>query len=135
MLNKSKKTNLERYGVEYPLQNKDIFDKVQKSGYKSKIYKNYTYRGTYELDFLVNFSDNYKIENAKSIDYVFSKKNKKYHPDYYLPDYNLIVEVKSSYTYDREKEKNEAKKEAAINNGYNFIFLINKDYTEFLSIL
>jgi len=113
----------------------EIFNKVQKSAYKLKKYKNYLYRGTYELDFLIKFSENYKIENAKSIDYAFDGKNKKYHPDYYLPDYNLIVEIKSSYTYEREKEKNEAKKEATINNGYNFIFIINKDYIEFLLML
>ena len=87
------------------------------------------------MDFLVNFCDNYKIENPKSIDYVFNNKNKKYHPDYYLPDYNLIIEIKSSYTYDREKEKNEAKKEAAINNDFNFIFIINKNYSELILLL
>jgi len=47
----------------------------------------------------------------------------------------LIVEIKSSYTYELEKEKNEAKKEATINNGFNFIFVINKDYSELLSII
>ena len=86
------------YGVDNPLQNNEIFKKQQKSAYKSRIYKNYTYRGTYELDFLVNFCDNYNIENATSIDYVFEGKRKKYHPDYYIPQYNLIVEIKSSYS-------------------------------------
>lgn len=132
---KTKKTNLERYGVEYSAQNYEIFKKTQSSAFKLKNYKNLTYIGTYELDFLIKFSDNYKIEQAKTIDYIFENKNKKYFPDYYLPDYNLIVEIKSTYTYDYEKEQNESKKEATINNGYNFIFIIDKDYTEFLSIL
>lgn len=70
-----------------------------------------------------------------SIDYLFENKKKKYHPDYYLPVYNLIVEIKSTYTYEREKEKNEAKKEAAINNGFNFIFIIDKNYSDFINIL
>ena len=30
---------------------------------------------------MTNFGDNYKIEKAKSIDYVFNDKRKKYHPD------------------------------------------------------
>lgn len=47
----------------------------------------------------------------------------------------MIVEIKSTYIYDYKKEQNESKKEATINNGYNFIFIIDKDYTEFLSIL
>ena len=38
-------------------------------------------------------------------------------------------------TYECEKEQNEAKKEATINNGFNFIFIINKDYSEFISIV
>lgn len=74
-------------------------------------------------------------KNAKFIDYIFNDKNKKYYPDYYLPDYNLIVEIKSKYTYECEKDQNEAKKEATLKCGYNFIFIINKDYTELLSIL
>jgi len=132
---KTKKTNLERYGFEYSAQNPEIFKKTRSSAFKLKNYKNLTYMGTYELDFLETFYVKIIIENAKSIDYMFDGKNKVYFPDYYLPDYNLIVEIKSSYTYEYEKDQNEAKKEAAINNGYNFIFIIDKDYTEFLMML
>jgi len=132
---KTKKTNLERYGVEYSAQNAEIFKKTRSSAFKLKNYKNLTYMGTYELDFIETFYDKIIIENAKSIDYMFNGKNKVYFPDYYLPDYNLIAEIKSVYTYECEKDQNEAKKEAAINNGYNFIFIIDKDYTKLLSIL
>ena len=133
--NKKVETCNRNYGVDNPLQNGEIFDKVQKSAHQLKEYKNYTYRGTYELDFLKKFSDTYKIEKAISIDYDFEGKRKKYHPDYYIPQYNLIVEIKSSYTYECEREQNEAKKEATINNGFNFIFIINKNYTELISLL
>jgi hypothetical protein len=133
--NKKIETCLKNYGVENPLQNDEIFQKVQKSAHKLKEYKGYLYRGTYELDFIKNFHNKILIENAKSIDYIFNNSNKKYFPDYYLPDYNLIVEIKSNYTYECEKEQNEAKKNAAINGGFNFIFIINKDYSNFISIL
>jgi hypothetical protein len=132
---KIKKTNLERYGVEYSAQNPEIFKKTRSSAFKLKNYKNLTYIGTYELDFLEIFYDKIIIENAKPIDYMFDDKNKVYFPDYYLPDYNLIVEIKSSYTYEWEKDQNEAKKEAAINNGYDFIFIIDKNYSNLLDIL
>jgi len=132
---KTKKTNLERYGVEYSAQNLEIFKKTRSSAFKLKNYKNLTYIGTYELDFLEKFYDKIIIENVKTIDYVFNGKNKVYYPDFYLPDYNLIVEIKSSYTYEYEKDQNDAKKEATLKCGYNFIFVINKDYTELLSIL
>jgi hypothetical protein len=131
--NKKIQTCLINYGVENPLQSEEIFKQQQKSANKLKKYKDITYRGTYEFDFLKNFYDVIKIKNAKSIEYVYDDRNKKYHPDFYLSDFNLIVEIKSSYTYDCEKEQNEAKKEAAINNGYNFIFIIDKNYSEFLT--
>ena len=133
--NKKIETCNKNYGVDNPLQNIEIFDRVQKSAHQLKNYKNHTYRGTYELDFLINFSDKYDISRPTSIDYIFDHKKKKYHPDYYLPKFNLIVEIKSDYTYECEKDQNEAKKEAAINNGFNFLFIINKDYSELLSIL
>ena len=55
--------------------------------------------------------------------------------DFYLPDYNLIIEIKSSYTYNYDIERNITKKKYSIENGYNFIFIINKDYSELNSIL
>jgi hypothetical protein len=49
---KFKKTNLSKYGCEFPAQNSEIFLKTQKSGLKIKEYKGINYQGTYELDFL-----------------------------------------------------------------------------------
>ena len=132
---KFKKTCLERYGVEYPIHNIDIFKKIQKSCYKLNKYKEIDYQGTYELDFLINFYDLFKIERGPIISYIFNDKNKKYYPDFFISKYNLIVEIKSDYTYNVEKNKNEAKKNAALNDGYNFIFIIDKKYTEFLSFI
>ena len=40
----------------------------------------------------------------------------------------MIIEIKSSYTYECEREQNEAKKEATISNGFLFEFIINKHY-------
>lgn len=128
-----KKSNLIKYGVEYPLQNKKIFDKVQKSSFKIKRYKetDLYYQALYEKDFLDKYYDKIKITKIKSISYIFDNKNKWYHPDFYIEKLNLIVEIKSDYTYKKELDKNLAKQKACLELGYDFIFIINKKYNEF----
>jgi hypothetical protein len=57
-------------------------------------------------------------------------KKRKYHSDFYLPDYNLICEVKSLYTYNDDYDENMLKMEYTIKSGYNFLFIIDKNYNE-----
>ena len=111
--NKKKKTCLKNYGVDNPLKDPDIFMKQQKSAYECKEYNNIFYRGTYELDFLKKYSHNYKIVNSNSIDYLFEGKERVYHPDFFIKEFNLIVEIKSDYTYNYDIKLNEAKKKAS----------------------
>jgi hypothetical protein len=131
-----KETNIEKYGVEFPSQNSIIFNKTQKSQFKIKEYKEIKYQGTYELDFL-EFCDKNdilnKISKIKSIKYKYRNKSKYYHPDFFVEELNLIIEVKSDYYYNLHLEKNLCKQQNCIEQGYNFIFIINKDYTEFLN--
>ena len=54
---------------------------------------------------------------------------------FYLTDYNLIVEIKSSYTYECELEQNLLKQKACLEQGYDFIFIINKNYDEFNELI
>lgn len=129
---KYKKTFYEKYGCENPQQDLNIFTKTQKSSCLLKRYKNLYYRGTYEFDFLENFYDKLQIENGKSIKYEYENKQKTYHPDFYLPDYNLIIEIKSDYTYNKDLNKNLEKQKACLQQGYNFIFIINKNYNDFI---
>lgn len=128
---------IDKYGYTSHNQCQIIHDKQQKSGLKSKKYNNTDlyYRGTYELDFLEKYYDKLKIEKLESIQYFLNDKSHYYHPDFYLPEYNLIIEVKSSYTYNYELDKNLSKKEYSIKNGYNFMFIIDKDYRDLNSIL
>lgn len=126
-----------KYG--YPSHNQCpiIHDKQQKSGLKTKKHEksNLAYQGTYELDFLENYYDKLNIEKINPIQYFLNENSHYYHPDFYLPEYNLIIEIKSSYTYNYDIERNITKKKYSIENGYNFIFIINKDYSELNSIL
>jgi len=51
-------------------------------------------------------------------------ESKYYFPDLYIPHKNLIIEVKSTWTYQKEEEKNQIKAAAARENGYEFEFWI-----------
>ncbi len=133
---KKKITTLKNWGVENPSQNIEIFDKSQKSGKKIKIHESgIWYRGTYEKDFLdFCLVNNINVEKGLTIKFNYNNKNKYYHSDFYIPEKNLVIEIKSSYYYDKFKELNEAKKEETIKIGYSHLFIINKDYTQFIDI-
>jgi hypothetical protein len=131
---KAKETNIKKYNCEYPMQNQDSFEKNQTNGYKLKIHEptGLKYRGSYEKHFLdYCFENKIQIENHKSIKYEFEGKKKVYYPDFYLKEKNLIIEIKSNYTYEKYLNKNLAKQKSCLKQGYNFIFIINKSYKEF----
>jgi len=135
---KTKKTNLKKYGVENVSQNFEIFKKQQINGFKLKYYENTDiyYRGSYELDFLKNFINNLPdITNTLSIKYKFNKRNTVYFPDFYIPSLNLIVEIKNSYLAEKDKDKIKAKQFATYDAGFNYIMIVNKDYTLFEKLL
>ena len=129
---KIKKTNLEKYGVENPQQNINIFNKQQKSAFQMKKFENLTYQSSYELDFINKYYNKINIVNGMTIRY---NENKVYFPDFYIPELNLIIEIKSDYTFNSDKEINIEKQKACLEQGYNFIFIINKNYTEFEKLL
>jgi len=126
-----KKSCLEKYGVENPMQDKNIFVKNQKSGFRAKKYKNVYYRGSYELDFLEKFYDKIDIENGPSVSYLFKGKNKVYHSDFYIPSKNLVIEIKSSYYFNRFSDQNKIKQKSIKNKGFKYIKILDKDYSEF----
>ena len=63
-------------------------------------------------------------EIYKHIDIIKYLDNKEYYPDIFIISENKIIEVKSNYTYRKDYEKNQLKKEASINAGYKFEFYI-----------
>jgi hypothetical protein len=134
ILEKRKQTCLEKYGVEYTHQNPDVLFKSLKSGFKVKRYKNTEiwYQGSYEYDLLEKYHNKIDIQRAPSIPYKFKGKNNVYHPDLFIPSKNLIVECKSSWWYEKHKDKVESKKESTLSQGYNFIMILDKDYSKFI---
>ena len=128
------KTCLSNYGVEHPAQDPSISEKIQKTGFKIKKFKNTNiwYQGSYELDFLEKYYNKFPdIERGPSIKYLYENKNKVYHSDFYIPSLNLIIECKNSYLIKIDKDKINAKQQFSIYNGYNYILIIDKNYDEF----
>ena len=132
---KKELTCLAKYGVRHTNQVDEIFDRVQKSAMVLKTYKLWKYRGSYELDFILFCErSNICVENAKSIKFVYDGKSRRYFPDFYYAKNNLIIEIKSTYTMNLDLNLNLAKKQSAINAGFNFMFIVDKDYKEFLNL-
>lgn len=129
---KVKQTWINNYGVEHPIQNKNIHLKQQKNSLVRKKYKNtnLNYQGTYEKDFLNKYYNIIDIDSGVSIKYNFNNKEKVYFSDFYIKSKNLIIEIKSKYYYDLHLNQNLAKQKASISQGYNFIFIIDKNYNE-----
>lgn len=88
-------------------------------------------RSSYELDYANELDEqqiNYEVEYLK-IKY-FDTVKKEYHcaiPDFYLPDTNMIVEIKSSWTMDLQQMKDKIK--AYKDLGYNFKLIYNHKET------
>jgi hypothetical protein len=131
---KSRETCRQKYGVDYPSQNIIIH---RKQFPKMKMHEiGIKYQGSYEKDFLdLCQKINLEVKRGKTIKYQYLDKEKFYFSDFYLNKYNLIVEVKSWYIYELHKEQCIAKELAAINQGYNFILVMNKNYEEFLQLI
>jgi hypothetical protein len=58
------------------------------------------------------------------IKYKFDNKLRSYYPDIYIKSINMIIEVKSEYTYNQHLECNLAKQDACLEMGLNFKFEI-----------
>lgn len=129
---KSIQTCLEKYGVKHPCQNPEILEKSRKSAYKLKMFKfpceNIVFVQGYEPFALRKLvENNYTYEdiivsksNVPEIWYIKDNKNHRYFCDIFIPKENRIIEVKSIWTYEIDKEEIILKGNAVKDNGYIF---------------
>lgn len=135
---KRKRTLIQKYNVEHPSQDKDIHEKQLKNSLKIKRYKdtNIWYQGKYELDFLEKFYEKYlDIQRGPSIKFINNNKTCYYHPDFYIPSLNLIIEIKSSYYLKLNENLISKKEKATIANGFNYLMILDKKYAELYNYL
>jgi len=130
-----KQTLLERYGVDNPTKNAGILEEALNSGKRAKEVvlpsgKKIKLRG-YEPQVLDELLKSYQetqiitdIKLMPKIKYFDCSKERRYFPDFFIPSKNLIVEVKSSYTFQANYRINLLKKESCLKMGYNFMFII-----------
>ena len=85
-----------------------------------------------DITLIIGKNNSGKTSLFEVINLFFDNKNKIYFSDFYLENKNLIIEIKSSYTFNVDLKKNLAKQNACIEQGYNFIFIIDKNYDELI---
>lgn len=135
---KCKHTCIEIYGVEHPMQNEIVFNKNERKCFSLNWHKEtgLYYRSSYEKDFLdFCVEKKLKVSKGKRIQYTIDNKKHYYFSDFYLSEKNLILEIKCDWTYKKDLIKNEIKKRFTLLSGYNFLFLIDKNYTELLKYI
>lgn len=125
---KSRLTFLNTFGVEHNMKSKEGFEKNMKAQFRLKdfilpsgrVIQVQGYEG-YVLEYLLTF---YEEKDFVFDVPVIKYGDKSYHPDFYIVKDNLIVEVKSDFTYRKDLEKNLMKREACLEQGYDFKFYI-----------
>ena len=135
IVEKRKQNCLKKYGCEHHMQNSNIIEKQNNSARLIKHTvidgKKFSYQG-YELKAINKLlQQGYKVDeiisgkkNIPRFKYFYNGKNHYYFPDLYIPKENKIIEVKSQYYFDKEKEKNLLKEQAVKDSNYDFEFMI-----------
>lgn len=136
---KQKNTNIKLYGVSNVKQSSLFQEKSKHSGFRLKNYilpsgKTIKLQGyeNWALDELLKiYKEDSICYTDQDIEFYIGKiwyekqKNKsRYFPDFYIKDNNTIIEVKSEYTFNIEKEEVLKKKNSCIKLGYNFELIV-----------
>lgn len=124
----------EKYGVYYAAQLPEFYNKMTKDGLKIKKYKELYYQGSYEKDFLERYYD-IGISRGPTIKYLYNNIEHTYYSDFYYKKLNLIIEIKSKKWYDEHLDKNLIKQKSCREQGYNFLFIIDKNYEIFEKLI
>ena len=150
-------TTFQHYGVQNPLSSLVIQKQIQQKCLKKYGVKHFVmsiekfkrtnkpyilptgetiFKQGYEVNFLDYVFNNHFL-NAKDIvfhpspiEYNTEQTTHHYYPDFYIPRFNLIVEIKSTFTKAADKQFT-LKKEATLKRGYDYICIIDNNFQEF----
>jgi hypothetical protein len=135
---KHKKTCLAKYGVEHPAQSSVVQAKIEKTGHS---YKKYTLPSGIEINIqgYEHFAILHLLESYDEDDMIFERakqpeiwyndkegKKHRYFSDIYIPKENRIVEVKSTWTYQKGTKEGKLilQEKACRDAGYDYELLI-----------
>ena len=128
---------MKKYGVEYAMQHPEFLAKAMRTAFGTKTFifpsgREELVQGYEPLaltQLLEEGVDGYDIcedeivvgpEYVPLIPYHQDGKDRMYYPDIYIPSLQLLIEIKSTYTYSFDYEKNMLKFRAAAREGFNF---------------
>jgi hypothetical protein len=137
------KTNNIRYSCDNVMQNAEIAQRCMDNAKKVKKLilpsgNELNFQG-YENIAIIKLLESYNEDEIislrtgmPSIQYSHNGTLHRYYPDIYIEKENLIIEVKSAYTFTLDPEKIELKKQACLDAGFNYQFWIcsNKEVIE-----
>ena len=133
------KTASEKYGKEWVSKVDSINAKQQSGGYSyydfefpsGKVVRVQGYEPKVLTKLVVDYDEDDIVVGVQNIidcigffHYVYENKTHRYYPDIYIKSENRVIEDKSDYTFNKEKEKNLLKRDSVINKGINFNFII-----------
>jgi hypothetical protein len=128
---KGKQTNILKFGFPYPMQNKEVMAKYSSLHYKRKTYilpskKEISIQGYehFALDELLKTYNEDDIitgnENVPTIWYECNDIRHRHYVDIFIPNENLCIEVKSTWTLECKKDNVFIKQSAAKDLGYKY---------------
>lgn len=102
-----------------------------------------TYQSSIEKEFLdICFNHGIKVKNGLNIPYIWNNEKHTYISDFYMPEYNFIIELKSNNIFYRQQKasgkldaKNLGAEIYAKNNNMKFVFLFDNMIYEFFEKL
>jgi hypothetical protein len=144
---KREENSLKKWGFRFPMQHPDnqkkqIISSLKYKEYifpsgKKTIYQGYENFCLDDLLFKEKISENEIINergDVPKIEYFIKNKSHIYYCDIYIPKKKLIIEVKSKYTFDLNKEKVIQQGIACKNKGYNYQLRIYNNKGEYYLI-
>jgi hypothetical protein len=131
-------TNLKNNGVRNPMQQRIIFDRAMRSGYRFKshsvgdtVFNNLQGYEPQCIEFLINTLNYLPSDicagrgyNIPTIKYIKDSKDHFYFPDIYVISKNLLIEVKSVYIFERSREATFIKQQSSKEAGFNHHIMI-----------
>jgi hypothetical protein len=123
-------TNMARFGVPHAMQNAEVAERASKSvyGYKDYVFpsgKVIRIQGyeNYALDKLIHdFDEDDLITSKCDVPEIWwtdpSGIRRRYYVDIFIPSINHMIEVKSTWTFEKDKHENFTKQKACQERGY-----------------